>query len=56
MAERYPGLSERQLVQLDVIGRRFIKPPIRHGAGHSAGTRDAHLADRVEAEIERTSA
>ncbi len=49
MAERYPDLSELQLAQLEMIGRQFIKPPIPHGAGHTAHTRDRRLKERLEA-------
>lgn len=32
MAHRYPQLSELELAQLEVLGKRFIKPAIPHGA------------------------
>jgi hypothetical protein len=37
MAHRHPHLTDLQLAQLEVIGRRFIKPAIPHGA-HANGT------------------
>lgn len=36
ISERYPTLTDLQLAQLDVIGRRFIKPAIPHGAQTTA--------------------
>ena len=36
LAERYPGLTQIQLAQLGVIGRRFVKPAIPHGADSTA--------------------
>lgn len=50
MAERYPMLSDLQLTQLEIIGRQFIKPPIPHGKGHTARTRDRDIDELVEAE------
>jgi len=32
MAHRYPQLTELQLAQLEVLGKRFIKPAIPHGS------------------------
>lgn len=40
MADRYPDLSELELAQLEVVGRRFIKPAIPHGSHAHAGNRD----------------
>lgn len=39
IAERHPHLTDLQLAQLDVIGRRFIKPAIPHGAHATAANR-----------------
>lgn len=39
MAHRYPQLSEIQLAQLEVMGQRFIKPAIPHGAESTATNR-----------------
>ena len=39
IATRYPLLSDLQLAQLDVIGRRFISPVIPHGASTTAVNR-----------------
>ena len=36
MQERYPGLSQLELAQLEMLGRQFIKPAIPHGKGNSA--------------------
>lgn len=40
MSHRYPQLNEIQLAQLEVMGQRFIKPAIPHGAGSTATNRD----------------
>ena len=39
MAHRYPQLSEIELAQLEVMGKRFIKPAIPHGAESTAANR-----------------
>ncbi len=39
MAHRYPQLSEIELAQLEVMGKRFIKPAIPHGADTTATNR-----------------
>ena len=39
MAHRYPQLSELELAQLEVMGKRFIKPAIPHGADTTATNR-----------------
>jgi hypothetical protein len=39
LAERYPKLSDSELVQLDTMGRRFIRPAIPHGAHATAVNR-----------------
>ena len=39
MAHRYPQLGELELAQLEVMGKRFIKPAIPHGAGATATNR-----------------
>ena len=39
MAHRYPQLSELELAQLEVLGKRFIKPAIPHGADTTATNR-----------------
>lgn len=39
MAHRYPQLSEIELAQLEVLGKRFIKPAIPHGADTTATNR-----------------
>lgn len=36
MKERYPGLSQQELVQLRDSGLRFCQPVIPHGREHSA--------------------
>ncbi len=40
MADRYPDLTELEIAQLEVIGRRFVKPAIPHGAKAHAANRD----------------
>lgn len=40
MGERYPDLTELELAQLQVIGRRFVQPAIPHGAHAHAANRD----------------
>lgn len=40
MAERFPGLSEIELAQLEVMGKRYLRPPIPHGAKTNALNRD----------------
>ncbi|NNF13405.1 MAG: hypothetical protein HKN72_09285 [Gemmatimonadetes bacterium] len=39
MAHRYPQLGELELAQLEVMGKRFIKPAIPHGADTTATNR-----------------
>lgn len=39
MADRYPQLTDLQLAQLEMIGRRFIQPAIPHGAQANATNR-----------------
>ena len=51
MAERYPMLSDLQLTQLEMVGRQFIKPPIPHGKGNTARSRDNQIEELVEEEI-----
>lgn len=51
MAERYPMLSELELTKLEMVGKQFIKPPIPHGRGNTARSRDNNLDELVEAEI-----
>ncbi len=36
MAGRYPMLSDLQLVQLEHIGRQYLRPAIAHGARYNA--------------------
>ena len=40
IAERHPYLSDLQLAHLEIIGRRFIKPVIPHGAQKTAANRE----------------
>ena len=40
MAQRHPHLTDLQLAQLEVLGRRFIKPAIPHGADATSLNRD----------------
>jgi hypothetical protein len=51
MAERYPMLSDLELTKLEMIGKQFIKPPIPHGRGNTARTRDQNLDELVEDEL-----
>ena len=39
MQERFPGLSQLELAQLELLGRQFIKPAIPHGKGNTAQNR-----------------
>jgi hypothetical protein len=48
MADRYPDLTELELAQLEVVGRRFVKPPIPHGAHAHAGNRSRWEEDRAD--------
>jgi len=41
MAQRYPQLSELELAQLEVMGKRFIEPAIPHGSQSTATNRDS---------------
>lgn len=59
MQDRYPGLNDLQLAQLEMIGRQFIKPVIPHGAGNTASNRPDPIVGTVEempAEAEAESA
>lgn len=38
IAGRYPGLTDIQLAQLELMGRQYIKPAIAHGSGFNAVT------------------
>ena len=40
MAHRHPHLSGLELAQLEVLGSRFIKPAIPHGADTNATNRE----------------
>lgn len=39
MAERWPGLTDLQLAQLEMVGKQFIRPAIPHGKGNHAKNR-----------------
>lgn len=49
MADRYPDLTELEIAQLEVIGRRFVKPAIPHGAKAHAANRDRWQEPEAEA-------
>lgn len=51
MAERYPMLSDLEMTKLEMMGRQFIKPPIPHGRGNTARTRDENLEELVGEEV-----
>lgn len=51
MAERYPMLSDLEMTKLEMVGKQFIKPPIPHGRGNTAKSRDANIDELVEDEI-----
>jgi hypothetical protein len=51
MADRYPDLTELELAQLEVVGRRFVKPAIPHGAHAHAGNRDKWETPMEEAGV-----
>ena len=38
LEERYPDLSQPELVQLEQLGMRYCKPVIRHGKSNTAGS------------------
>ncbi len=40
MAHRHPHLSDLELAQLELLGGRFIKPAIPHGADANATNRE----------------
>lgn len=40
LAHRYPQLTDLQIAQLEVLGRRFIKPAIPHGEHATAVNRE----------------
>ncbi len=48
MRERYPELSDLQHAQLEMFGRQYLKPPIQHGRGRNAITRDRALEEGEE--------
>lgn len=53
MADRYPDLTELEIAQLEVIGRRFVKPAIPHGAKSHAANRDRwHEPEAEEAQVD----
>jgi hypothetical protein len=56
MAERYPMLSDLELTKLEMIGKQFIKPPIPHGKGNTARSRDKQIDQLVENEIDNGKA
>lgn len=57
MADRWPSLSDLQLAQLEMMGREYLRPVIRHGSGHTAMNRPAgpSVADKQE-ELEAQAA
>ena len=63
MAHRHPHLSDLQLAQLELIGRRFIAPAIPHGAHATELNRDewqspdtdTATAERESTEMRRTA-
>ena len=40
MADRFPGLTQIQMAQLEVMGKRYLRPAIPHGADATALNRD----------------
>lgn len=54
MAERYPSLSKMELAQLELVGRRFCGPVIRHGADNTALTQD-DASDEADASADETA-
>jgi hypothetical protein len=52
MADRYPDLTELELAQLEVVGRRFVKPVIPHGSHAHAGNRERWEQDETGAEAQ----
>jgi hypothetical protein len=51
MAERYPRLDDLQIAELETLGRRFIRPAIPHGRGHTARTLEENLDELLAAEL-----
>lgn len=39
MAGRWPGLTDLQLAQLEMMGKQYLRPVIHHGAEHTAMNR-----------------
>lgn len=52
--EMFPGLSDRELNELRVLGERFCQPPIPHGKAYSELTRD-EWQDEVVQEASATA-
>lgn len=48
MAERWPGLTDLQLAQLEMVGKQFIRPAIPHGKGNHAKNRPEAQAAGAE--------
>lgn len=63
MADRYPDLTDLELASVELMGRRYLSPPIPHGA-HKHATNRADWQNRssevdaeaVEAGLELTTA
>lgn len=62
MAGRYPDLTDLELAQLEIVGRRFVKPVIPHGSHAHAGNREkweqaeAEAVPEAEAQQDETAA
>ena len=62
MAGRYPDLTDLELAQLEIVGRRFVKPAIPHGSHAHAGNREkweqaeAEAVPEAEAQQDETAA
>lgn len=52
MAGRYPDLTDLELSQLEIVGRRFVKPVIPHGSHAHAGNREKWEQDEAVTGVE----
>ena len=49
MADRYPDLTNLQLAQLRMLGKRYLGPTIPHGRGWNALTMERRMAEQAAA-------
>lgn len=48
LADEFPSLSQAQLAKLKMIGQNYVAPPIPHGAGNDATTREDWMTPQDE--------